>query len=130
MNKLIKSILFLSLPLLMLGCQKETFQLNQEFTLDFNKAAFIHIEGEEYEIKFIRLVEESRCPPDVVCFWQGQVAVKISLDKNTEITLGLHEEIPASAVYKNHIIQLLEVNFDKKKNYGKENHYSIRLKVE
>lgn len=130
MKKRFKLTLFISLTLVMIGCQKKIFHLNEEFTLDYNKSAFILIQGEKNEIKFTRLVEDSRCPPDVQCVWAGQVAVQINLDKETDLLLGHHTEILETAFYKDHIIRLIAVNYDKKENFGKEKHCSIVLKIE
>lgn len=134
-RKVVDSVLivptfFLSIMLLFVGCNKETYHLNDEFTLDFNKAAIIKMDGTDYQIKFTNLEEESRCPPDVYCFWMGQVAVKINLNNDTDFIIGHHTKIASIAEYKNHTIRLLEVNYDKKKNFGKEKHCSIRLRIE
>lgn len=124
-------LIFLLFALLNLSaCKKQSVDLNAEFTLDFNKTAIIQIEGGEHEIKFIELVEESRCPPGSLCAWAGQVAVKIKIDDKEDFILGQHANYPASIQYENHNIQLLDVNYNKDKNYGKEKHYSIRLKVD
>lgn len=117
MKSIIKSFFFLSLILLFVGCKKETYDLNDEFTLDFNKSAIVKIDGVEYKVKFTNLEEDSRCPPDVYCAWMGQVAVKINLNNETDLIIGHHTTIPSIAEYKNHTIRLLEVNYDKKKNF-------------
>jgi len=124
-------LLTLLLPVLLIAaCAKQTFDLNTEFTLDFKQSANVQVGGEKWDLKFIELVEESRCPPDVNCIWEGQVAVKIQINKTTQAELGHHTTIPAVYSFKNHEIHLLEVNYDKKENYGKEQHYSIRLRVD
>lgn len=130
MTHMIKPFFFFSLILLIVGCKKETYNLNDEFTLDFNKSALVKIDGVEYKIKFTKLEEESRCPPDVYCTWAGQVAVKINLNNDTDLIIGHHTTIPSSAEYKNHTVRLLEVNYGKKKNFGEEKHYSIKLRID
>jgi hypothetical protein len=125
-----KLILLLMPVLLFIGCTKETYNLNNEFTLDFNETATVIVDGEKWEIKFIELLEESRCPPDVFCFWAGQVAVKIEINKEINANIGLHTTIPQAYQYKNRLITLLSVEFDKDKNYGKKKHYSIKLRVD
>ncbi|MEO9257986.1 MAG: hypothetical protein ABI207_06365 [Crocinitomicaceae bacterium] len=127
---MIKPFIFLSLILLMIGCKKEKYNLNEDFTLDFNKSAIVKIDGAEYKIKFTNLEEDSRCPPDSHCYWQGQVAVKINLNNDTDIIIGHHTTILSTAMYKNHIIQLLEVNYDKKKHFGEEKHCSVKLRID
>ena len=130
MKHIIKSFFFLSLILLFVGCKKDTYNLNEEFTLDYNKSAIVKIEGVEYKIKFTNLEEDSRCPPDVYCAWQGQVAVKINLNNETDFIIGHHTTILPTAEYKNNTIRLLEVNYDKKQNFGEEKHCSIKLRID
>ena len=122
-------LLFLLLIALSMGCKKQTVGLNEEFTLDFNKSATVKAGGDKIRIKFNKLVEESRCPPNTECVWAGEVAVRIQLDGESKSTIGFHSAYLSGVEYKDHIIQLLEVNYDGPGNYGKESHYSIRLKV-
>jgi hypothetical protein len=130
MKYIFKSFFFLSLILLFVGCKKETYNLNEEFSLNFNKSALVIIDGEEYEVKFKKLEEDSRCPPDMQCFWAGQVAVKINLNNETDLIIGHHTTILSTAEYKNHTVRLLEVNYDKKENFSEEKHCSIKLRID
>jgi hypothetical protein len=130
MRHKIRPLFFLSLILLIVGCKKKTYDLNDEFTLDFKKSAFVNIDGIEYKIKFTNLEEDSRCPPDMQCSWAGQVAVKINLNNDTDLIIGHHTTILSTAEYKNHTIRLLEVNYDKKENFSEEKHCSIKLRID
>jgi hypothetical protein len=130
MKKLFKPFLFLTIMLVFAGCKKETYSLNEEFTLKFNKSALIGVNGEKYNIKFTKLEEDSRCPPDVYCYWMGQVAVKVTLENEKDFMVGHHTTIQPTAEYKGHTIQLLEVNYDKDKHFGKEKHSTIKLRVD
>ena len=84
MKLLIKAIFVISCLLLSIGCKKKTYQLNDEFSLTYNKSVFVNIEGVKYKVKFTSLEEDSRCPPDAYCYWMGQVAVKITVNDDTE----------------------------------------------
>ncbi len=129
MKYTIKTLFFLSIILLAVGCNKKTHDLNQDFMLDFDKKSFIQIDGKKVEIKFTKLVEDSRCAPGKQCIWAGTVAVKVKLDKNTDIIFGDGLNYPPSSSYKNHQIILLDVMYDSEKNFGKEKHCRIRLRV-
>ncbi len=122
-------ILFSLIIALSLGCKKKTFGLNEEFTLDFNKTVTVKADGKKFKIRFAKLVEETRCPPDVECVWAGEVAVRIELDHSELHDIGFHSEYPSSIEFKEHTIKLLEVSY-KSDSYGIEENYSIRLKVE
>lgn len=124
-----KFIFLLLIIVLSLGCKKKTVRLNEEFTLNFNKTAIVKTDGKKIAIKFNKLVEETRCQPDVQCVWAGEVAVRIQLDGDSESILGFHSAYPSGITYKDRTIKLLEVNYDRGK-YGEESHYSLRLKVE
>jgi len=130
MKQVIKIISLTLLIGLTLSCQKKNVGMNEEFTLKFNKTAIVKADGKKIEIKFNKLVEESRCQPGVQCVWAGQVAVQIQLDGSSESIIGFHSEYPSSILYKEHTIRLLEVNYDSPSHFGEESHYSLRLKVE
>jgi hypothetical protein len=89
----------------------------------------VKVDGKKFKIRFAKLVEETRCQPDVECVWAGEVAVRIELDNVEQFVIGFHSEYPSSIVYKDHTIRLLEVNY-KSNSYDLEENYSIRLKVE
>ena len=125
-----KFIFLLLIITLSLGCKKKTVHLNEEFNLNFNKTAIVKTDDQKIEITFNKLVDESRCPPNTHCVWQGEVAVRIQVDGDTEYILGFHSAYPSSIVYKDRTIKLVEVNYKNPESYGKENNYSIRLKVE
>lgn len=129
MKHILKSLFFLTIILTFAGCKKEIYPLKEAFTVKFNKSSLVNIDGKD-KIKFTKLEEDSRCQPDVYCSWAGQVAVKITIDNEKEIILGHHTSIPSTAEFKNHTIQLLEVTYDKKKNFGKEKHSTIKLSVD
>lgn len=114
-----------------IACTKKTYQLQEEFTLGFNKSGIVKLGGrEKMKIKFNKLVEESRCAPGNTCVWAGRVSIELKLDDSTALTLGLGDGTKSDGIYKGHSIQLLEVTYDKKENFGKEGNYSVKLKVD
>jgi hypothetical protein len=54
--------------------------LNTQFQLKYGQNA--QIRTERLEVNFIEVTEDSRCPSDVACIWQGQVTVGLNLTKN------------------------------------------------
>lgn len=130
MKTILKIVFLLSFILPAVGCKKATYNLNEEFTLKFNKSAQVRVDGATYKIKFKKVVEDSRCPPDAYCFWLGQVAVTITLDNETDLSIGHHLTIPSTADYENHTIQLLDVSYADKEHFGEENHCAIRLRID
>ncbi len=91
------------LPLLLLGpgpCSPERTAgpANDEITegiiaLQWRQALLI--QPEEITITFEQVLEESRCPLEVVCVWEGMTVVELSLQKSgqpaTTFTLSDHD---------------------------------------
>ena len=55
----------------------KTVGLGESFSLAVGQSALI--DGEDLAIKFIDVVADSRCPSDVVCIWQGEVACLVEV---------------------------------------------------
>ena len=55
----------------------KTVGLGESFSLAIGQSA--SIDGEDLAIKFIHVVADSRCPSDVVCIWQGEVACLVEV---------------------------------------------------
>lgn len=99
------------------GCagSATTFQLNEPFILCWGSTAS-QAGQPDFTIKFEDLVEESRCPTDVICIQAGRASVSIVLHKATEgksdtLSLGdyfgtAHSDSTTFGTYK---IKLLEV---------------------
>ncbi|BBD68440.1 hypothetical protein NIES4072_42470 [Nostoc commune NIES-4072] len=54
--------------------------LNSQFYLKYGKTAYLP--SENLEIKFSKVIEDSRCPTNVTCIWQGQVIIELDIMKN------------------------------------------------
>ena len=60
------------------GCSGEVkARLGEEFYLSIGQS--IVITGEDLEIKFVEVSEDSRCPKDVTCIWEGRVTAVIEI---------------------------------------------------
>ncbi|PHM10191.1 hypothetical protein [Nostoc sp. 'Peltigera malacea cyanobiont' DB3992] len=53
---------------------------NTPFYLKYGKTAYLPTEN--IEIKFSKVIQDSRCPSDVTCIWQGQVIIGLDIIKN------------------------------------------------
>ena len=49
--------------------------LDKEFMLKLGQTAFFDLQ--EISITFNKVISDSRCPSDVVCFWQGEVQIEL-----------------------------------------------------
>ncbi len=75
-------IVFAALVFALAGCQSHPAQadpiesgLDQEFVLHGGQAATIR--GTDLRLRFTDVLEDSRCPTQVECFWTGQARISV-----------------------------------------------------
>ncbi len=71
------AVLVLSLSGCAGGPDKVEANLGQEFSLSVGQSALIT--GEDLEITFEKVLEDSRCAKDVTCVWEGRVSCIVEL---------------------------------------------------
>ncbi|MCJ8289622.1 MAG: hypothetical protein HRT58_03670 [Crocinitomicaceae bacterium] len=128
-----KRVLFLvfSVTLILSSCKKEVFLLNEDVSIGFNSTILVEtMDNGQMDVQYVELLEESRCPPDEYCVWAGYVKVKLKLDDEQYVELGLGETTIDSVVYNNHIIKLLSVEYDSDDDFGEENKSSVVIRVD
>ncbi|MGV0108106.1 Lipoprotein [Nostoc sp. DSM 114160] len=88
--------------------------LNTPFYLRYGRTAYLPTEN--IEIKFSKVIQDSRCPSDVTCIWQGQVIIGLDIIKNgqqvTTLTLTLipgRDALPIQFLDK-YSVKLIEVS--------------------
>jgi hypothetical protein len=59
------------------GCSGTSSELGEDVTLAVGQTAMI--EGGKLNIKFIEVKEDSRCPRNVTCIWQGQAVYSLQI---------------------------------------------------
>jgi hypothetical protein len=52
-------------------------EIGQPFDLGVNQTAYL--QSAQLVVKFVNVTEDSRCPSDVTCIWEGQVSVLVDL---------------------------------------------------
>jgi len=62
-------------------------------------------------MSFLNVLEDSRCPSDVTCIWQGKASMSFSMseDLKTEIILDTYEQNTAT-VFGKYKVELIDVN--------------------
>lgn len=84
--------------------------LDSEFNLKIGESANI---DSKFQITFLNVTSDSRCPADVVCIWQGEVSVKLNVTKDgqsSDHTLSLGEsESLAMKTLDSYFVRLLKV---------------------
>jgi hypothetical protein len=67
-------------------------RIGTPFILAVNET--VAVAGSDISVKFVNVTEDSRCPSDVICIWEGQVTVVVGLTENNtdlgrfNLTLG------------------------------------------
>ncbi len=88
-----------------------TAEIGQPFILGVNQTA--HIEPAGFDVTFVIVTEDSRCPSDVVCVWAGQVSivvdVKASGGSHGQLTLTLTGGQASAKSFGRYSIKLLDV---------------------
>lgn len=71
----------LAIVLVLGSCARETEEvrgsLGQESSVRVGQS--VTIDGEELQIRFVEVVEDSRCPRDVNCVWEGKVSCIVEI---------------------------------------------------
>jgi hypothetical protein len=77
--------------LLVTGCGStgKTATLGKEFSLSVGESVLIR--GENLEITFLKVVEDSRCPTGVQCIWEGRARSLVSFVSNNKTEVELTE---------------------------------------
>jgi hypothetical protein len=85
--------------------------INKEFTLGIGQTASIG--GENLVIKFKAVLEDSRCPVNVVCVWAGNGKVEfevLDIDGQNKTVILNTEEEPKEVTLKGHKLKLISLN--------------------
>lgn len=112
-----KNLLFIYFILALLSivaCNNDTV-VDQYFLLDFEEPQTI-TKG-NFDIEFVDLVEETRCPSTVECIWEGRAVVSLKIVEGIETTyieLATENDVNGTegltAIYGNCLIELIEVS--------------------
>jgi hypothetical protein len=109
MKKALIFLLMIIAGLVIAGCGSGsgTVAPGEEFSLKIGESAAIR--GEDLEVTFLEVVEDSRCPKNVQCIWAGRAVslVKIKTggsEENLELTQPGVTEPPNSLTYRQYNI--------------------------
>ena len=96
-------VMLLSVSLVTSACSQNTVNMGQEFSLNIGQTA--DLKEDDLRIKFLGVIQDSRCAIGATCIWAGEVifAIEITYEGSTEqITLtqpGLNDW-PSKYIYK------------------------------
>jgi len=114
------------------GAEEIKANLGQEFSLSIGQT--VSIQDEELQLKFLEVVNDSRCPSDVTCIWQGQASSLIeityleSVQKVTLVQPGLTEE-PSQIHFNDYLIEFNLTPYPEAGKAIKDSDYRLQLVV-
>ena len=117
--KTLNLFVFLIIATLFTACDKKNdgnpldFQLGQPFELAFGDTA--DCACDMLSVTFADVLEDSRCPSDAVCFWEGRAIVQLKVDRadgqsTVELTSRAGHEELARDTLDGLVFELLEVS--------------------
>jgi len=59
------------------ACSNDGFSIGEEFYLRIGESASIR--GEDLQVRFLDVTEDSRCPKGVTCIWEGRVSCLVEI---------------------------------------------------
>lgn len=121
------------------SCQKKdlTKDIGEVLTLCFGEKVYIADNGNNTEISFIDLVEDSICPEGARCVWAGRIVTELKINNSQTILLGFGDLLtqanpPVSNAkdFGNYKITLLDAGYGRKANKGVEKRYYVKIRVD
>lgn len=133
-------LLSLLLSLTVLSCITESdLSFENSISIDRNDSLNVSLKlneivkiNDEFEISFLGVEKDSRCPIDVICVWAGDAEVILELkSKSLNKKFILHSFLtPQSIVFNQYEIYLTKVLPLRKQNIDiQQKDYSIELKI-
>ena len=103
--------------------------LGSEFKLSFNQE--VTVVNEDLKIQFSEVNEDSRCPVDVICVWEGRLVVTLKVN-NLDLELSIGEQSEPSKTIDGYKITLMDVvaPVPRSDENPKDSDYVIALLVE
>jgi hypothetical protein len=114
------------------GAGEVKANLGQGFSLSIGQTA--SIEGEELQLKFLEVINDSRCSKGVACFWQGQASCLVeisyleSLNKVTLVQPGLTEE-PSRIDFNDYLIEFNLTPYPEAGKEIKKSDYRLQVAI-
>ena len=108
------------------SCTDQT-DADESFTIQMNQSVFF----DDYEITFSEILEDSRCPADAICIWEGRASIGMDVKSKEgiqNVILMTGEETTVFFdLYEIHLVNVLPYPFSSKKILPEE--YSATISI-
>jgi hypothetical protein len=92
--------------------QSENAVLEREFKIKYSQE--LTVKGQGLKVKFDSLLEDSRCPTDVKCVWEGDAKILISVRrasaKESKMELHTNGRFSQAGKYRQYVIKLVTLS--------------------
>ena len=134
MKKALIILLILINGLVIAGCGPggSKVALGEEFSLKIGESA--EIRGEDLEITFLEVLEDSRCPKGVQCVWAGRAVCLVRIktggsEENVELTQPGVTEPPNSITHLDYNITFMLLPYPEVPDKIEVDEYRLKLIV-
>lgn len=105
--------------------------LSETFTLNYGQAAKLEAGP---SVQFVGVGEDSRCPVDVQCVWQGNAAIVLEVRSGSDVARVTvnsagGDQFPRSARAGGYTIELVDVRPEARQTRPVPEAYSVTLRV-
>ena len=77
MKYLVVTFIFCTTLFASSACSNDGVSIGEEFSLHIGESASVR--GEELQVRFLEVTEDSRCPRGVTCIWEGRVSCLVEI---------------------------------------------------
>ncbi len=136
--KILVKVIYIIILFILFSCEEEERRINLDETFVLSYGETKTLDGQDqFSVSFTELLEDSRCPANAICVWQGQARVQLEISENFEV---IKPELVNGAVLNNqsskvnighYTIELLKViPFPEKNNVqSRKSDYSVQLVI-
>jgi hypothetical protein len=112
--------------------QSEEAVPDQNFKIKYGQE--LTVKGEDLKIKFDSLLDDSRCPTDVKCVWEGDAKILISVRraraKESHLELHTNQNFTRAGKYQKYTIKLIALDpYPRTRFQGKQSEYVATLLI-
>lgn len=128
--KQIRIILILLLSISSFRCTEDNSKSDKQYNIKNNSC--LDIQGTEYSI-CLEYVNDSRCPADLICVWEGNASANFMLNSNTEnksFTLNTHKNFQRDTIINGLKIELISVSpYPSSNSTTNQIEYSVEINI-
>lgn len=122
-------ILLLLLPFVLNCSSQDDSEFDRQYNLETNNC--FDVNGTEYNL-CLESVNDSRCPTDLVCIWEGNAAANFILNSKTDskpFTLNTNQSFQRDTILNRLKIELVRVSPYPITTATNQNEYSVTIKI-